>query len=250
MVPDTPESRDVYDRAQELFYANFAHLFSPQGGPIHRDEVPYESGTLPCWRITPSGDKRGTILFHGGNDSLLEEFTDLLLYLARGGYEILAFEGPGQGAALRKSGLTFTPEWEKPVGAVLDFYGAEDVTIVGVSLGGELAMRAAAMEPRIRRVVAWCVLPSIYGALMADKPAEIRTTLEQLLSENSVRRSLPFIQGSPSKIHSSAGLSSTRTMPTGRRMSTSICKGLRHLPLSLWPTRLHRMYCSLAPEKI
>lgn len=133
MVPDTPESRDVYDRAQELFYANFAHLFSPQGGPIHRDEVPYESGTLPCWRITPSGDKRGTILFHGGNDSLLEEFTDLLLYLARGGYEILAFEGPGQGAALRKSGLTFTPEWEKPVGAVLDFYGAEDVTIVGVS---------------------------------------------------------------------------------------------------------------------
>ena len=64
MVPDTPESRDVYDRAQELFYANFAHLFSPQGGPIHRDEVPYESGTLPCWRITPSGDKRGTILFH------------------------------------------------------------------------------------------------------------------------------------------------------------------------------------------
>lgn len=195
MVPDTPESRDVYDRAQELFYANFAHLFSPQGGPIHRDEVPYESGTLPCWRITPSGDKRGTILFHGGNDSLLEEFTDLLLYLARGGYEILAFEGPGQGAALRKSGLTFTPEWEKPVGAVLDFYGAEDVTIVGVSLGGELAMRAAAMEPHIRRVVAWCVLPSIYGALMADKPAEIRTTLEQLLSEKQREKVLALYTG-------------------------------------------------------
>lgn len=32
MVPDTPESRDVYDRAQELFYANFAHL-SPPGRP-------------------------------------------------------------------------------------------------------------------------------------------------------------------------------------------------------------------------
>ncbi|WP_273482487.1 hypothetical protein [Dysosmobacter welbionis] len=57
------------------------------------------------------------------------------------------------GAALRKSGLTFTPEWEKPVGAVLDHYGADNVTIIGVSLGGELCMRAAAMEPRIRR---WC----------------------------------------------------------------------------------------------
>lgn len=91
--------------------------------------------------------------------------------------------------------MTFTPEWEKPVGAVLDFYGAEDVTIVGVSLGGELAMRAAAMEPRIRRVVAWCVLPSIYGALMADKPAEIRTTLEQLLSEKQREKVLALYTG-------------------------------------------------------
>ena len=49
-------------------------------------------------------------------------------------------------------------------------YGAEDVTIVGVSLGGELAMRAAAMEPRIRRVVAWCVLPSIYGGQAGRNP--------------------------------------------------------------------------------
>ena len=58
---------------------------------------------------------------------------------------------PDRGLHCGSPVLTFTPEWEKPVGAVLDFYGAEDVTIVGVSLGGELAMRAAAMEPRIRR---------------------------------------------------------------------------------------------------
>ena len=66
---------------------------------------------------------------------------------------------------------------------------------MGVSLGGELAMRAAAMEPRIRRVVAWCVLPSIYGALMADKPAEIRTTLEQLLSEKQREKVLALYTG-------------------------------------------------------
>ena len=71
------------------------------------------------------------------------------------------------------------------MGAVLDHYGAEDVTIIGVSLGGELCMRAAAMEPRIRRVVSWSVLPSIYGALMADKPAEIRAKLEHWLDENN-----------------------------------------------------------------
>ena len=59
------------------------------------------------------------------------------------------------------------------------------LTIIGVSLGGELCMRAAAMEPRIRRVVSWSVLPSIYGALMADKPAEIRAKLEHRLDENN-----------------------------------------------------------------
>ena len=185
MVPDTPECHAVYDRAREIFYTHFTYLFAEQGGPIHREEVPYADGVLPCWRVMPDGASKGTILFHGGNDSLLEEFTDALLYLAQGGYTVLAFEGPGQGAALRKSGLTFTPEWEKPVGAVLDHYGADNVTIIGVSLGGELCMRAAAMEPRIRRVVSWSVLPSIYGALMADKPAEIRAKLEHWLDENN-----------------------------------------------------------------
>ena len=120
MAPDTPECHAAYDRAREIFYTHFTYLFAEQGGPIHREEVPYADGVLPCWRIVPADTSKGAILFHGGNDSLLEEFTDALLYLAQGGYTVLAFEGPGQGAALRKSGLTFTPEWEKPVGAVLD----------------------------------------------------------------------------------------------------------------------------------
>ena len=153
MVPDTPACHDVYDRAREIFYTHFAHLFAEQGGPIHREEVPYGGGVLPCWRILPDGASKGTFLFHGGNDSLLEEFTDALLYLAQGGYEILAFEGPGQGAALRKSGLTFTPEWEKPVGAVLNHYGADNVTIIGVSLGGSFA---CGRRPWNRVSGVWC----------------------------------------------------------------------------------------------
>ena len=187
MAPDTLECRYRLRPGQgDLLYAFCPLVCGSQSGPIHRDEVPYEGGVLPMLAHScPTAISKGTILFHGGNDSLLEEFPDALLYLAQGGYTVLAFEGPGQGAALRKSGLTFTPEWEKPVGAVLDHYGADDVTIVGVSLGGELCMRAAAMEPRIKRVVSWCVLPSIYGALMADKPAEIRAKLERWLDENN-----------------------------------------------------------------
>jgi pimeloyl-ACP methyl ester carboxylesterase len=65
------------------------------------------------------------------------------------------FEGPGQGAALRHSGLHMPFDWEKPVGAVLDHYDLGSCTLIGMSLGGYLAPRAAAFDERISRVVIW-----------------------------------------------------------------------------------------------
>jgi pimeloyl-ACP methyl ester carboxylesterase len=41
---------------------------------------------------------------------------------------------------------------------VLDCFDVEDVTLVGISLGGYLAPRAAAFEPRVARVVAFDVM--------------------------------------------------------------------------------------------
>ena len=38
------------------------------------------------------------------------------------GYDTILFEGPGQGAALELAHLPMSPEWEKPVKAVLDFF--------------------------------------------------------------------------------------------------------------------------------
>ena len=64
------------------------------------------------------------------------------------------FDGPGQGNARRKYGLTFDYRWEKPVAAVLDFFKLDNVTLLGISLGGYLCLRAAAFEPRINRIIA------------------------------------------------------------------------------------------------
>lgn len=36
-----------------------------------------------------------------------------------------------------------TPQWHKPVAAVLDYFDLDDVTLLGFSLGGCLVMRAA-----------------------------------------------------------------------------------------------------------
>ena len=89
----------------------------------------------------------------GGFDSYIEEWLPMLLALRDARLDVVAFDGPGQGAAL-EAGLPMTADWHKPVGAVLDHFGVDDVTLMGFSLGGCLVMRAAACEPRVSRVIA------------------------------------------------------------------------------------------------
>jgi pimeloyl-ACP methyl ester carboxylesterase len=75
---------------------------------------------------------------------------------------VRTYEGPGQGAVLREQGLTFTPDWEKPNSAVLDTFlsahpAPNKIVLIGESMGGYLAPRVAAFDPRISGVVAYDV---------------------------------------------------------------------------------------------
>jgi pimeloyl-ACP methyl ester carboxylesterase len=110
------------------------------------------------------GEAKPLIVFCGGYDSTLEELYFFLTAAAlQRGYSVLTFEGPGQGSALREQGMTFTHEWEKPTGAVLDEFLAHHarptkLVLVGMSMGGYLAPRAAAFDARFDGVVAFDVL--------------------------------------------------------------------------------------------
>lgn len=115
--------------------------------------IPFGKGALPAYRFTPPSPK-GTIVLFGGYDSYIEEWMPMFVFLRDGGQDVVVFEGPGQGGALEEYGLTFTPSWDEPTAAVLDHFGLTDVTLIGVSFGGCLVVRAAAFEPRVRRVVA------------------------------------------------------------------------------------------------
>jgi pimeloyl-ACP methyl ester carboxylesterase len=143
-----PEKGRLYDRFIELFYQAI------KGDVVERHEVPYEDAFLPALRIPATSEKTGTILLHGGFDSFIEEFYSLMRYFSQKGYEIIGFEGPGQGRALRKYGLPLIYEWEKPVRAVFDFFNPSQSTLIGLSMGGWLCLRAAAFEPRVERVIA------------------------------------------------------------------------------------------------
>jgi pimeloyl-ACP methyl ester carboxylesterase len=122
---------------------------------VRRDQhhaVPYEGVTLSAYRLRPASTL-GVIVVFGGFDSCIEEWLPMLLALRDAGFDVVAFDGPGQGAAL-EAGLPMTAQWHKPVGAVLDHFSVDDVTLMGFSLGGCLVMRAAAYEPRVSRVIA------------------------------------------------------------------------------------------------
>lgn len=134
--------------------------------------VRYERISAPCgahhlnalYFPGPQGaEKRSLIAICGGFDSTLEELYFVLVAAGlERGFLVLAYEGPGQGSIIREQGVPFTHEWEKPTTAVLDEYlrthpKPAKIVLVGMSMGGFLAPRAAAFDERIDGVVAFDV---------------------------------------------------------------------------------------------
>lgn len=173
MYDGDSDKKKYYIKAKEMFYDYYKSYF--ESGVVERFEVPYENVKLPVMHIRAKGECKDIILLHGGNDSYYEEFFIPMLYLAENGFEVYLFEGPGQGSVIRMQNKHFTNEWEKPVKSVLDYFNLNDITIIGASLGGMLAPRAAAFEKRISRVIAWSVFPDFQEVLLNGlSPQKIR----------------------------------------------------------------------------
>src|SRR5580658_10387120 len=137
--------------------------------PSAFSRIPFETGWLPAYRLTPTQPKSTFVVF-GGFDSYIEEWLPAALVFRDAGYDTILFEGPGQGAALELAHLTMSPEWEKPVKAVLDFFRVDAVTLMGFSLGGGLVIRAAAFEPRVRRVIAYDIMTNGLECIVCPLP--------------------------------------------------------------------------------
>ena len=131
------------------------------------ERIPYQSGYLPVYVMKHTDKAKGTIVMHGGYDSFMQEFVRYGMYLYQTGYDVYFFEGPGQGEVLCRCNIKMTPQWEQCVSRVLDYYNLNDVTLIGISLGGYLATRAAAYEPRIKRLVMYDLIYDFYGSLKA-----------------------------------------------------------------------------------
>ncbi|NYE23854.1 alpha/beta hydrolase family protein [Pigmentiphaga litoralis] len=130
---------------------------------IERVDVPYEDTTLPAWFL--KADVKGpapTVVMFDGLDNA-KEMSVLFggVEIARRGIHVLAIDGPGQGEALRLQGIPSRYDYEVPAGAAYDHItqrpevDPERVAVMGFSMGGYYAPRAAAMDPRFAACVAW-----------------------------------------------------------------------------------------------
>jgi len=181
--PDDPRIM-VDSKASQAAYAQAAELMGPTWEPV---DIPYEGTTLPgyFYKADESDEPRPTLIFHGGYDSSLEE----LYYFAaaaavRRGYNCLTFDGPGQGMPLREQHLVFRHDWEKVVTPAVDYalsrpdVDGDRLALKGMSLGGYLAARAAAFEPRLKAVVLYDGVWSFYDSIVGILSPEAKKALD------------------------------------------------------------------------
>lgn len=148
--------------AQRAAFQAAAALMDP---PAETITIPYDDTTLPGYffRARNSGTPRATVILTGGYDSTCEEsyFFNGAAALARG-YNVIAFDGPGQGSVLIEQGLLMRHDWESVVTPVVDYAASRPevdpgrIALIGLSLGAHLGPRAAAFEHRLAALVADC----------------------------------------------------------------------------------------------
>lgn len=183
--PEDERRLPTYRRCIESFRKG-GRYFEP---PLERVQIPYEGDFLPGY-FYPSrrGPKSPGVLYVAGADVLKEE-----LYFLGGkalierGVSLLVMDGPGQGETLRFKKIPSRPDYEKPIGAALDYLERRPevdprrLGLVGRSFGGYYGARAAAFDPRIRA----CVL---FGALYE--------AVDLFDTYPAIRRQLQWLTGS------------------------------------------------------
>ncbi|GAA1964651.1 alpha/beta fold hydrolase [Nocardioides panacihumi] len=154
-----------YQRSVDLLTRSF-ELIDPR---TTRVEVPYsEHGvttSLPAYFHDASTDGEPTpvMIVWNGLDSTKEMMVGAGIHheLAARGVSTLMVDCPGSGEALRLRGLTARVDTEAWAAACVDHLEtradvrADRIGLVGWSLGGYYAPRAAAFEKRLALVVAW-----------------------------------------------------------------------------------------------
>ncbi len=180
----------LFHTSQKLFDQAMTEL----DFPATRFTVPYGGGELPGHFYQASDHSAPTVLVIGGADTCHEDrFLSQGRYYLDRGYSVALVDLPGQGL-VQEQGLHWEPETERPIAAVIDAliarFGVEPrkLALLGMSLGGYFACRAAAYEPRLAAVIATPALfrPDELFAGVAKQEADGATMSDVALKNHQV----------------------------------------------------------------
>jgi 2,6-dihydroxypseudooxynicotine hydrolase len=129
--------------------------------PVEKITIPFpEADLVGLLSLPPKGGPAPLVILLPGLDSTKETRHGGRGPLLRRGLAVLSLDGPGQGEMSTK--LPIRHDYEVAVSAAIDaLEGRDDVDtsrvgLIGASLGGYYACRAAAFEPRVGAAVANC----------------------------------------------------------------------------------------------
>ena len=173
-------------RRQRAAYAKAAPHLSP---PTTIIDIPFNGDSFPAnLRVPNTNGRAPCVLITCGGDSTKEEFHTLENEFLRRGIATCAYDGPGQ--SLTQIKWRIRPDWEVPVGAVLDALEVrpeldpDRMGIWGRSFGGYAAPRAS-VDPRIRACVSIGGFHSM-ASFWHDMPFAVQDTLRFAFGDATV----------------------------------------------------------------
>ncbi len=153
---DTEEKRKAFD-SMAAVYAKASKYFTSQ---MEQVQIPFNNGSLSGYFRRPLNVKKAPcIILLRGVDACKEvELHIISEYLLKQQLFTLSVDLPGQGQG-RFQGMKMTPDFEKPAGAIMVYLlqnhdiERNHIGILGMSFGGFIAPRIAAVEKRINACV-------------------------------------------------------------------------------------------------
>jgi alpha-beta hydrolase superfamily lysophospholipase len=188
--PEDPRIARAYRLSTDCYH-HCAKLHHPVIEPV---EIPYEKTTLPGYfhHADSNNAPRPTLIMHTGFDGSAEEMhVSGARAAVERGYNVIAFDGPGQYGPLHREGLVFRPDWEKVITPVVDFalkqpgVDPKRIALMGISMGGVLAPRAAAYEKRLAALIANDGVYDFSAAFRSTVPPEKWDAFVQALNSES-----------------------------------------------------------------
>jgi dipeptidyl aminopeptidase/acylaminoacyl peptidase len=175
-----PRLYSIWDLALSDFHEAISYL--PVPGEIFT--VPGPSYEVPGYLFKANKDnstKLPTLVVGTGYDAAQEDTWHALgKEVLDRGWNFVTYEGPGQPTVRRQQNIGFTAEWWNVVTPIVDYLAARDdvdmdnLALVGISFGGQLAPLAATHEHRFKAVLSIDGLVDMQKAVL-DQFGELAT---------------------------------------------------------------------------